>query len=108
MKREPTEQLLLQENECFSNTGGTRDNNRYPGFQPAFRNDFTGDVTLPRFSDGSRAPLHLLACQPDDVARQRTAAGEISAIKGSAISGLVNEKYFYTRDKTEKISRTRH
>ena len=67
MKRELTKELLLQENECFSNATDGSENNRSLGFLPAFRNDATGAVYLSRFSNGRLAPVHLVACLPDDI-----------------------------------------
>ena len=108
MKRELTEQLLLQENECFANTPGVSENNRSLGFQPAFRDNTTGDIYLSRFADGRCAPVHLLVGLPDEVVIHRTPAGEISAIRSSVISGFVRAGCFFTRVEAEKVSLTRH
>ncbi len=108
MNRELTEQLLLQENECFSNTTGISETNRSLGFQPAFRDNTTGDVYLSRFADGRCAPVHLLVGLPDEVVTRRTPAGEISAIRSSVVSGFVRAGRFFMRAEAAKVSVTRH
>jgi len=108
MKYELTEQYLLQENECFSNTAGISKNNYSRGFQPAFRDDMTGDVYLSRFANGRCAPVHLLAGLPDEVVIQRTATGEVSAIRSSVISGFVHAGCFFTRLQVARLSAICH
>lgn len=108
MKHELTEQLILQENKCFSNTPGVSENNRFLGYLPAFRDSTTGDVYLSRFADGRCAPVHLLAGLPEEVVTQRTPAGEVSAIKSTVVSGFVREGRFFTRSEVADISTTRH
>lgn len=108
MKQQLTEQRLVQENDCFSNTAGVSGNNHSLVFLPAFRDGGTGDIYLSRFVDGRRAPVHLLEGLPDEVVIQRTAAGDIRAIKSSVVSGFVHKGRFYTRAEAARVSGRRH
>ena len=104
MKRELTEGLLIQENECFSKTTGVSENNRSLDFLPAFRDDTSGDVYLSRFADGRRAPIHLLEGLPDEVVTHRRSNGGIVSVKSSVISGFVHEGRFYTREEAAQAA----
>ena len=108
MKDELNEQILLQENECFSNATGMSENIRCRGLHPAFRNDVTGDVYLSRFANGQLAPVHLPSCLPDDIVTRRAGTGEVSAVSTSVVTGFVFAGHFYTRAEVIELSETRH
>ena len=50
------------------------------------------------FSDGRRAPFHLLDGLPDEVVLARNPNGRVESVKPSVVSGFVLERRFFTRD----------
>lgn len=108
MKRELDEQLLLQENECFSDTPGISENNRERGFHPAFQDTETGNIYLSRFANGRPSPVHVLAGLPNELVTRYSASGEVCAVSPTVISGFVLDGRFYTRAEVIELSETRH
>ncbi|WP_435099933.1 hypothetical protein [Arhodomonas sp. AD133] len=97
-------QRLLEDNRRLGDSGGVSENNRHAGFRAAFRDEETGRVALPRFRDGTPAPMHLLDGLPDDWVLQRDAAGRITALKPSIIAGFLRDGDFYTREEAAEAT----
>jgi len=98
-----TQLRLCAENRQFRGSGGVSQNNRALGFRPAFRDSATGHVYLSRFANGIPAPVHLLDGLPDDLVVQRSAEGQIAAVKHTVIAGFLYADHFYTRDQAAFI-----
>jgi len=88
---------LGAENRQFANTPGLSQNNASHNFQPAFRNEETGEVALAKFADGRQAPMHVLLGLPDSWATARNARGQIAAVANCVVAGFVRDGQFYTR-----------
>ncbi len=97
-------QRLLEDNRRLGGSGGVSENNRHAGFRAAFRDEETGRVALPRFHDGTPAPMHLLDGLPEDWVLQRDAAGRTTALKPSIIAGFVRDGDFYTREQAAEAT----
>jgi hypothetical protein len=94
---------LLAQSESYRGTGGCSSGNRILGFGPAFLDTDTGIVYCSCFLDGSPAPFHLLDGLPDDVVLCRSESGQVTAVKGSLVSGFVRYGKFYTRDEAAAV-----
>ena len=89
---------LCSESDRHRGSGGCSEENAGLGFRPAFRDADTGSVYSSCFIDGRPAPVHLFDGLPDDVVLRRTESGQVTAVKGSLVSGFVRAGRFYTRD----------
>lgn len=99
-----SEELLKQENEIHTGTGGRSQENRDLGFRPAFL-DFETQIIYPsRFADGRPAPIHVLDGLPDELIVDRTSSGRVVHAKASLISGFVRNGFFYTRTAAAKAA----
>ena len=92
-----TRETLRKENLAFVGTGGVSQDNHAMGFVPAFYDVETGCAEIARCSDGRPAPMHSLDELPVEWITERDAAGRVTAIKNSVITGFIRGDYFYTR-----------
>ena len=104
MKGMMTELRLRKETETYRGTGGTSEEGRSRGFEPAFLDTETELVYPSCFADGRRAPCHLLDGLPDELVSERRMDGGVAAVKASLISGFVRYGRFYTRDEAANLS----
>ena len=89
---------LCAQSDSYRGTAGCSEGNEGLGFRPAFLDADTGIVYCSRALDGNPAPVHLLDGLPDDVVVSRSESGQVTAVKGSLVSGFVRFGTFYTRD----------
>jgi hypothetical protein len=89
---------LRAQSDSYRGTAGCSEGNGGLGFRPAFLDADTGIVYCSCFLDGNPAPVHLLDGLPDDVVVSRAESGQVTAVKGSLVSGFVRFGKFYTRD----------
>jgi hypothetical protein len=105
MKCVMTELRLRNESETYRGSGGTSEEGRSRGFEPAFLDTETELVYPSCFADGRRAPCHLLDGLPDELVSERRMDGRVAAVKASIISGFVRHGRFFTRDEAASMSR---
>ena len=73
------------------------ENNTRCGFRPAFLDTATFSIHLSRYADGRPAPFHVLDGLPDEVVVTRSIFGRVVAAKGTLVTGVERNGYFYTR-----------
>ncbi|MFU8815113.1 MAG: hypothetical protein ACNA7W_07190 [Pseudomonadales bacterium] len=99
-----TKKRIHRENLAFAGTGGVSAVNRCSRFEPAFRDEATGRVEVARFSDGRRAPMHLIDGLPAEWVEARDEHGRACALKPDIIAGFVRDGAFYTRDEAADLA----
>ena len=104
MKCVMTQLRLREESESYRGTGGTSEEGRSRGFEPAFLDTETELVYASCFADGRRAPFHLIDGLPDELVSARGMNGRVLAVKASVISGFVRQGRFFTRDEAARVS----
>ena len=98
-----TTRVLEQENRVFRGTGGVSAANRSLRFHPAFRDSETNRIYPSCFSDGRRAPFHLLDGLPDELVLVRDATGRVVVVKPSVSSGFERDGQFFSRDEAASL-----
>lgn len=89
---------LKHENAAFRGTAGVSQGNRDSGFLPAFFDTVSKIVHISCFANGVPAPIHVIEGVPDKWVKSRDAAGHVTALIGSVISGFIRNEQFYTRE----------
>lgn len=97
-----TRKRMRRENLAFAGTGGISPVSRKASFEPAFRDDATGQVELSRYANGDLAPMHLLDGLPADWIIERDQDGRACALKASIVAGFVRDGEFYTREQAAR------
>jgi hypothetical protein len=95
-------ELLRRETRQFRGTGGISEENRGHGFRPAFFDTGTRTAYLSRFADGAPAPCHILDGLPEEVVLERNAAGRVSSVRSTLISGFLFDGRFYNREEAAR------
>jgi hypothetical protein len=98
-----TRNRIRRENLAFVGTGGVSRENRCRRFEPAFRDESTGQVELSRYADGNLAPMHLIDGLPVEWVSDRDAKGRPAALKSTVIAGFVRDGQFYTREQAANL-----
>jgi hypothetical protein len=93
-----SDEVLRRETQQFRGSGGISEENRGHGFRPAFFDTETRKAYLSRFASGAPAPCHILDGLPDEVVLERNAAGKVSCVRPTLISGFLLEERFYSRE----------
>lgn len=93
-----TRKTLEDENRHYTGCGGISPENRGLGFLPAYLDSATGSIHLSRFSNGRRAPIHLLEGLPEQLVLRRDASSKVIAAKSSVSTCFVRQGRFYTRE----------
>jgi hypothetical protein len=92
-----TKETLAQENLHYIGSRGISPNNRDQGFIPAFLDTETGNIYRSRFTDGSPAPVHVLAGLPHALFDPDSTSNGEPALKRSVVPGFLSEGTFYSR-----------
>lgn len=102
------QQQLADENARFAGTKGVSAENADQGFRPAFCDTQTQRIYASRFADGRAAPFHMVDGLPAEVVEDRDAAGHVTRIKASVISGFVRMGHFFTREEANAAAMALH
>lgn len=94
---------LRMENIAYAGTFGVSQNNRGEGFKAAFRNETNGRVELPRFENGSPAPVHIISWLPDEWAAAKNQDGTIKELKPGIVAGFTRHGVFYNREQAARM-----
>ena len=108
MNANPAQQRLAGENTRYAGSGGVSAGNADLGFRPAFCDTQTLRVYASQFADGRAAPFHLLDGLPAEVVECRDAAGRVTRIKSTLVSGFVRMGRFFTRDEASALAAALH
>jgi len=104
MNQVMTERRLRQETREYRGTGGTSEEGRSLGFEPAFLDTETDLIHASCFADGRPAPFHLLDGLPHELVLARGLDDRVVTVKASVISGFVRHGRFYTRDEAASLA----
>lgn len=99
-----TPAALRRQTARFRGRGGTSEDNRSAGFDPAFLDRETGKVYPSRFADGRHAPLHVLDGLPDELVIARQESGAVSAVKKTVVAGFSRRGRFFTREQAARCA----
>ena len=88
---------LKAENRLYAGTGGVSAVSRTAGFQPAYRNQDTGETVISCFADGHPAPIHVFEGLPFHWVTERDENGGVIRVSASVVAGFVRDGVFYTR-----------
>ena len=98
MKEHLSESELTREQARYAGTGGSSESNRVQGFEPAFLDMETGNISPSCFADGRPASVHLLDGLPDELVSARDKSGHVVGVKPSVVAGFVRRAEFFTRE----------
>jgi len=102
-RRRLTRPALRRESVRWDGRGGTSRETAAGDFVPAFLDTETGITYFSRFTDGRRAPMHVLDGLPSGVVAARAPSGAVTAVKGSLVAGFYRRGRFYTRAETAQL-----
>lgn len=94
---------LRLENRTYAGTYGVSQNNRSAGFKAAFCDQTNGRVELPRFENGSPAPMHIISWLPDEWAASRNGDGTIKRLVPGIVAGFTHNGTFYNREQAATL-----
>ncbi len=103
MNKAYTTQQLQQQGVQFQGSGGCSEGNRDYGFEPAFLDSDSGIIYPSRLANGLPSPVHSLNGLPDNLVLARDIHGNVTAVKGSVISGFSREGLFYSREECAEL-----